>query len=72
MPRIAVKWYQRALDIPELESETILALYYDLGLAYEQGSDIPAALESFTEVYSQNIDYRDVAERIQLLQKKSS
>ena len=43
MPRIAVKWYQRALDIPELESETILALYYDFGLAYEQGSDIPAA-----------------------------
>lgn len=72
MPRVAVKWYQRALEIPELESETILALYYDLGLAYEQGSDIPAALESFTEVYSQNIDYRDVAERIQSLQKKSS
>ncbi|MEE8256756.1 MAG: tetratricopeptide repeat protein, partial [Acidobacteriota bacterium] len=72
MPRVAVKWYQRALEIHKLESETILALYYDLGLAYEQGSDIPAALESFTEVYSQNIDYRDVAERIQSLQKKSS
>ena len=72
MPRVAVKWYQRALEIPDLESETILALHYDLGLAYEQGSDIAAALESFTEVYSQNIDYRDIAERIQSLQKKSS
>ena len=72
MPRLAVKWYQRTLEIPDLESETILALHYDLGLAYEQGSDIAADLESFTEVYSQNIDYRDVAERIQSLQKKSS
>jgi tetratricopeptide (TPR) repeat protein len=70
MAPVAVKWYKRALKIPQLESETIVALQYDLGNAYEHASDFPAALENFTEVYSQNIDYRDVSERIQSLQSK--
>ncbi len=67
---VAVKWYIRALKIPQLDSETIMALQYDLGNAYEYASDFQAALENFTEVYSQNIDYRDVSERIQSLQLK--
>ena len=72
MPIIAAKWYVRALQTPGLEEETTLALYYELGLAYEQAGDFRRALENFTEVYSQNIDYRDVAEKIRLLQQKVS
>jgi tetratricopeptide (TPR) repeat protein len=72
MPAIAVKWYLRALEIPGLEEEATLALLYDLGVAHEEAGDIKKALEKFTEVYSQNIDYRDVAEKIRLLQQKAS
>ena len=62
----------RALQTPGLDEETTLALYYELGLAFEQAGDFRLALENFTEVYSQNIDYRDVAEKIRLLQQRVS
>jgi tetratricopeptide (TPR) repeat protein len=71
MPAIAAKWYKRALELPDLDDESTLALQYDLGVAYEQAGDTRSALERFSEVYSQNIDYRDVAEKIRTLQKKA-
>ena len=71
MPAIAAKWYQRALESPGLDEESILALQYDLGVAYEQAGDSRTALEKFSEVYSQNIDFRDVAEKIRSLQQKA-
>jgi tetratricopeptide (TPR) repeat protein len=71
MPQIAAKWYQRALEAPNLDEESTLAVLYDLGSAYEQAGDTRSALEKFSEVYSQNIDYRDVAEKIRTLQQKA-
>jgi tetratricopeptide (TPR) repeat protein len=71
MPALAVKWYKRALELPDLDEESTLALEYDLGVAYEQAGDTRNALERFSEVYSQNIDYRDVAEKVRTLQKKA-
>jgi tetratricopeptide (TPR) repeat protein len=71
MPAIAAKWYLRALDAPGLNHDGTLALYYDLGTALENAGNTTAALEKFTEVYSQNIDYRDVAEKIRLLRQTS-
>ena len=44
-----------------------LAINYELGSACETAQDRPAALRHFTDVYGANIDYRDVAERIQAL-----
>jgi hypothetical protein len=70
MPAVAIRWYRRALEAPGLDEEAILALQYDLGLAYEQAGDARNALERFTEVYSQNIDFRDVAEKIRVLQQQ--
>jgi len=71
MPALAVKWYKRALETPDLDEEALMALEYDLGVAYEQAGDSRSALERFTEVYSQNIDFRDVAEKIRELQQKA-
>jgi tetratricopeptide (TPR) repeat protein len=68
-PDIAAIWYERALHTPGLDSESKLALRYDLGVALESAGDLEAALKSFSQVYAVNIDYRDVAERIASLQK---
>jgi tetratricopeptide (TPR) repeat protein len=68
-PKIAAMWYERALQTPGLDLETILALRYDLGMAQELAGDTRAALDSFQQVYAMNIDYRDVAERIAALQQ---
>jgi hypothetical protein len=69
-PKIASLWYKRALEVPQLEQETILALRYDLGVALEMAGESTAALDSFRQVYAMNIDYRDVADHIATLQKR--
>lgn len=69
-PRIAALWYKRALEMPKLEQETVLALRYDLGIALDLAGESGAALDSFRQVYAMNIDYRDVADRIAMLQKQ--
>ena len=68
-PGIAAIWYERALLTPGIEPESILALRYDLGVAQESAGEPEAALKSFSQVYAMNIDYRDVADRIAVLQK---
>ncbi len=70
MPRIAARWFLRAFEAPELDEESTLALTYDLASAYEQAGDLQSALDKFSEVYSVNIDYRDVADKIHALQQK--
>ncbi len=63
-PAIAVNWYEKALQLPGLEPQTVLALRYDLGVSQEMAGDMDAAQKSFLQVYGTNIDYRDVAERL--------
>ena len=67
VPDAAIRWYEKALNIPGLDSEARLALHYELGSACEQAHNKPQALQHFTYVFGANIDYRDVAERIQAL-----
>src|SRR5271155_5230681 len=51
-PKIASLWYKRALEVPALEQETILALRYDLAIALETAGESDAALDSFRQVYA--------------------
>jgi pilus assembly protein FimV len=67
VPEAAIRWYEKALAIPGLDQESLVAINYELGSACESAHDRPAALRHFTDVYGSNIDYRDVAERIQAL-----
>jgi tetratricopeptide (TPR) repeat protein len=67
VPEAAIRWYEKALSLPELDDQVRLAINYELGSACETAQDKPAALRHFTDVYGANIDYRDVAERIQAL-----
>ncbi|HEX4785884.1 MAG TPA: tetratricopeptide repeat protein [Candidatus Sulfotelmatobacter sp.] len=67
VPEAAVRWYDKALNVSGIDSETRVALHYELASAYETAGDKPAALRHFMDVYGSNIDYRDVAERIKAL-----
>jgi pilus assembly protein FimV len=66
-PEAAVRWYQKALQLPGMDDSSRLAVYYDLAAAYEASGDRKAALANFMEVYGSNIDFRDVAGRIKAL-----
>jgi tetratricopeptide (TPR) repeat protein len=67
VPEAAVRWYERALKIPGLDLSSRCSIYYDLGAAYEAFGDKKTALANYMEVYSSNIDFRDVASRIKAL-----
>jgi len=67
VPEAAIRWYEQALKIPNLDQETRVALHYELASAHETAQNKPAALTHFMEVYGKNIDYRDVSERIKAL-----
>src|SRR5947209_16512104 len=63
VPSAAVRWYEKALTNKTIDDESRMAIYYDLGCAHEAAGNSKKAYESFMEVYSANIDYRDVADR---------
>ena len=67
VPEAAVRWYDKALHVPGIDGETRVALNYELASAYETAGDKPSALKHFMDVYGNNIDYRDVAERVKAL-----
>ncbi|HUS18800.1 MAG TPA: tetratricopeptide repeat protein [Terriglobales bacterium] len=67
VPQAAIRWYEKALKISSMNEESRLSVYYDMACAYEMAGDTKKAYQTFMEVYSSNIDFRDVAERIKAL-----
>jgi len=69
LPQVAIKWFTKGLASPGRDEETYQAMRYDLGCAHEKAGNAKAALETFLDVYGVNINYRDVAEKIENLKK---
>jgi len=69
MPNLALMWYRRALETPNLSDEERQALLYETANAYEMGGETPKALECFEQIYAVNVDYRDVSARLEQLRE---
>ena len=69
-PEVAVKWFAKGLSAANVSDEERMALTYEIGTAYEQAGDLHHALESFTEVYGNNVSYRNVNERVKTLKTR--
>ena len=67
MPKLAVKWFEKGLQAPGRSEDEYQALRYDLASAFEQGGDTARALEIFSELYGQDAQFRDVAEKVRRL-----
>ena len=68
MPQLAIKWYRKGLEFPDIKEEEHLGLLYDLGSAYVDVGDTENAQKAFMEVYGLNTNYRDVVSRIKQLE----
>jgi tetratricopeptide (TPR) repeat protein len=68
MPQLAIKWYRKGLDMPEILAEEHVGLLYDLGSAYMEVGDTDNAQKAFAEVYSLNTNYREIVTRIKQLE----
>ena len=66
-PEAAVRALERALDLDfEIEDE-LVAIYYYLGRAYETIGNKSSALEFYDRVFSLDINFADVTERLRAL-----
>lgn len=64
MPKLALKWYLRTLETVDLTDEEKQGLWYELAGAYEAEGDLENAGKYFEQVYAENVDFRDVSERV--------
>lgn len=69
MPNLALLWYRRALETPNLTDEEKQALLYETATAYEMGGEKPKAVEYLEQIYAVNVDYRDVSARLEQLRE---
>ena len=66
-PEAAVRTLTKALDLPfEIEDE-LMGIYYYLGRAHEQLGNKPQAVEFYDRVFSLDINFADVTERLRAL-----
>jgi pilus assembly protein FimV len=68
MPQLAIKWYRKGLEMPEITEEEHVGLLYDLASAYQEVGDTDNAQKAFMEVYGMNSNYRDIVNRIKQLE----
>lgn len=63
----AITWFIRALDTSDIADEEFHGLWYELALAYEANGDQETAAKYFEQIYAENVDFRDVGERVKSL-----
>lgn len=62
---VAVRVLTRALHLPGHSDYELLGVLYQLGIAHQTEANHERALDCFERVYSVDIDFRDVAERME-------
>ncbi|PYT15342.1 MAG: hypothetical protein DMF51_07000 [Acidobacteria bacterium] len=69
MPQLALKWYQKGLDMPALGEHEAIGLRYDIAEVFREQGDYKKAMQVYTEVYGLDSTYRDVTAKIKELKK---
>jgi tetratricopeptide (TPR) repeat protein len=68
MPQLAIKWYRKGLESPDIKEVETVGLLYDLGGVYQDTGDLELAYRTFLEVYGLNTNYRDIVNRVKELE----
>ncbi|MDM7923884.1 MAG: hypothetical protein QUS14_16435 [Pyrinomonadaceae bacterium] len=63
-PNLALTWFQRALETPHLDDDEKQALWYEIANSYQADGDHSNAARYFEKVYAENINFRDVGDRL--------
>ncbi len=72
MPELALKWYRKGLDMPDLDEHQAIGLRYDIAEVYHEQGDHKTALKFYIEVFGMDSTYRDVAAKIRDLKSQKS
>jgi tetratricopeptide (TPR) repeat protein len=66
-PAAAIRTLQRALSLPHDVEDDLLGIYYYLGQSHEEAGDAADAKEFYEKVFSLDINFKDVTERLRAL-----
>lgn len=72
MPNLSIVWYQRSLEVANLDEQEKHAIFYELGNAFESDGDTQASVLYFEKLYAENVNYRDVSQRLKTLRMANS
>ena len=72
MPKLAVKWFEKGLKAPGRSDEEYQGLRYDLAMAHEASGEVEKALNIFEDLYGQDTNFRDVAQKVRDLRAAAS
>lgn len=70
LPRLAVMWLKRGLEVSGRTEDEYQALRYDLATACEAMGDLKGACDVLSEVYAIDVHYRGVSEKLQSVQAR--
>ncbi len=63
-PQHAITWFERAMETLDISTEEYHGIWYELGTAYESAGDDSEAMRYFEKIYAEDVDFRDVGERV--------
>lgn len=64
----AVKWFKRGLEATGYPEDDYLELRYNLAEVYNHRNEVSEALKLYRDIYHVNLNYRDVAEKMNQLE----
>jgi tetratricopeptide (TPR) repeat protein len=67
LPQLAIKWYRKGLEAPNIRKDDRLGLQYDLANVYLDVGDKDNAYRTFLEIYGTNANFRDVGDRLKAM-----
>lgn len=67
MAKLALTWFERALESANLNSDEKQGVWYEIAHAYEIDGDTENAARYFEQIYAENVNFRDVSERVRSL-----
>ena len=70
MPHLALIWLEKALETDDLNEDEKQGLNYEIANAYQLNGESDKARELFEQIYSIDVDYRDVSEHLKNLNKE--
>ncbi|MGH9399454.1 MAG: hypothetical protein ACRD00_03735, partial [Thermoanaerobaculia bacterium] len=68
MPQLAIKWYKKGLEAPDIKEVETVGLLYDLGCLYQSTGEADLAHKTLLEVYGLNANYREIVHRVKELE----
>jgi tetratricopeptide (TPR) repeat protein len=70
MAKLAVKWFEKGLGAPGRSEEEYMGLRYDLAIAHDAAGETDQALQIFEDLYGQDANFRDVANKVRELRAR--